>query len=179
MKKIGLIVLSLVLALGLVGAAFALWSSPASATINATMGNVQVGIAGLSNAADTGTSLGSGWYSGVTTTVTNGYPGDVINLQYEIGNIGSLPVNMGLNYVPFGSGAAIFANATTKFVVTGQDAGTYNDYPTFLTAITTGTWASGAIANITETVTLDPGLSSLVELATGGYVLTATGTESP
>ncbi len=67
MKKLGLIVLAVILALGALGAAYAAWNSTINVSAAVEMGTVIVGVA---PADSTGTSTGSyisgGYYSGIS-----------------------------------------------------------------------------------------------------------------
>jgi hypothetical protein len=105
MKKIGFIVLAVVLALGLVGAAFAYWSQPLYVNGNVTTGTLLVEFNAVGPAAAGPNNVGSGIaqaqvttgignYEGtnnvVTVTIANAYPGMDVSVPFSVGNYGSL-----------------------------------------------------------------------------------------
>jgi hypothetical protein len=101
MKKLGLIILVAVMALGALGAAYAAWNQ--SLYIQA---NVQTGtLSAIINVADgyspsatpnyvsVVNSTGAP-YTQLTVTVTNAVPGAVISIPYQIYNNGTIPCNI-------------------------------------------------------------------------------------
>ncbi len=117
MKKIGLIILAVVMMLGLVGAAYAAWNQ--SLYIQA---NVQTGTLSAQIAVATGYSpsvtpsyvavvdqTGSPWTQ-ITVKVTNAVPGAVISIPYQITNNGTIPCNIA--WVPGAYDTTNFTNYT-------------------------------------------------------------------
>ena len=96
MKKIGLIVLAVILALGALGAAYAAWNSTINVSAAVQMGTVVIGILDQGSQGSPSYSgfdpVGGGYYNGVNESFTNAYPGCTINYHFWLGNIGTLPV---------------------------------------------------------------------------------------
>ena len=99
MKKLGLIVLAVILALGLVGVAFAQWSNTLTATATVTDATFAPVFGG---SPVTGAALGSyGTYSisgngtqTLTVTIANGYPGLAVSIPITVNSGSSIPVNV-------------------------------------------------------------------------------------
>jgi hypothetical protein len=104
MKKIGFIILALVLALGAIGAGYAAWSQ--NFTISGTVGTgtyvlsiAQTPAASVSPvqtvatcSVGTVTSTGSG--AGFSITIANGFPGLTYTIPYVVSNTGSIPAKV-------------------------------------------------------------------------------------
>ena len=107
MKKIGFIILAVVLALGLMGAGYALWSQTLNIGASATMGTFDVnftnattppapdGTGGAATAviSDPGSAIGKT----VTLTVDNAYPQWTGGFILTVTNSSSVPVTLALN----------------------------------------------------------------------------------
>jgi len=163
MKKIGFIVLAVVLALGLVGAAFAAWNQnlyvqakvqtgTLSAVIDVASGYEASAVPSYVSVID---STSAPWTT-LLVTVTNAVPGAVISVPYEITNNGTIPCNIA--WVPGASDMTNFTNytdnngwaGTTDLAVGGHYIGTITftvadgviqgtSYSTYLTiAVTQG-----------------------------------------
>jgi hypothetical protein len=108
MKKLGLILLVVIMALGALGAAYAYWSQPLYVNGNVTAGTVAAqfygtGVPAPSDAATTaksGTSVAYSSYNGgtynvMTITVPNAYPGMTVTVPFQVYNSGTLPEIIG------------------------------------------------------------------------------------
>jgi len=184
MKKIGFILLALVLAIGLVGVAYASGAWESAATVNAswTAGTVIVGAApGTNCVAGTPITGEGGWYTGITANLTNVYPGDEITVTYELGNLGTLPVTMA-----FTQGAndpsGILADLTTSFVVTAYGGSSgfalapngYASFADFTAAVIATPVVPGAMDLVTEHIKISSNLPIGAEgaSATSYFIMT-------
>jgi hypothetical protein len=139
MKKIGILCLALVLALGTMGIGLAQWTETLTITGNATTGDLSVKFGnpapsttdsdgGMANGGTcTATVSGVGTESEtLTITITNGYPCYTCTVDFDVENDGSIPVDLGgvlLSGVPAQiSVTATGANAQ-DLAVGGKDAG--------------------------------------------------------
>jgi len=188
MKKIGLLVLAVVLALGLVGAAFAAWDSSATVVVNDTMGTVQVGVQAVSGCVNTGSMLASaysGWYPTVTQNVTNAAPGDVINCTFVIANTGTLPVTLsiiGTAITSTDGGSGILSDASNNVVYTesGAFSGTQSGsapttFASFVSAMAQPL-APGASVTVAVKLTLDSTMSQSLQGLNASSGFTVLGT---
>jgi len=107
MKKIGLLCLALVLALGVMGVGFALWDKTVyiEGTVNTGEVNMEVLSAASddpSGSIDPGKDKDVGMTTAqinedkqrVTVTVTNGYPCYEVYLHFSVQNVGTVPVRL-------------------------------------------------------------------------------------
>jgi len=122
MKKIGFIIIAVVLALGLLGAAFAYWSQDFNVTGKVSIGSYVVSIAQTPGAtmyndshtvvpftavdgvvkdgnlagatATIGTVTPSGTSAGFSVTIANGYPGLILDIPYTITSTGTVPAKI-------------------------------------------------------------------------------------
>ena len=101
MKKIGLIVLALVVALGALGAGYAAWSQDLTISGNVSTGTFDVVFQNLSTSETdsleqgtiTADNLAADSHS-FDVTVSNGYPGYIGVANFEVKNPGSIPVKV-------------------------------------------------------------------------------------
>jgi hypothetical protein len=110
MKKIGLIVILVVLVLGIIGVGYAAWSQNINVTGNVGTGSYIVKIAQPTTATayneggsiplsgtatiTVGSVTPDGPSAGFSVTIANGYPGLVVNVPYTITETGSIPANI-------------------------------------------------------------------------------------
>ena len=114
MKKIGLIVLALVVALGALGAGYAAWTDALTITGTVNTGYVEIGIREMGNDMGTGngvaaivyenvgaeikdlnqTGENTGYYKGISYTVNNAYPDFADEFSFDVKNIGTIPVKI-------------------------------------------------------------------------------------
>lgn len=111
MKKIGIISLALVLALGALGAAYAPWTDDVDIVQTVETGNLEVGVWGdawlvgdIKEVAEVTVTVGDfkfeklDWpnffYESITVTVDNLYPSVTVGEQFYIGVGGTIPVHM-------------------------------------------------------------------------------------
>ena len=137
MKKIGLLCLALVLALGTMGVGLAQWTETLTITGNANTGNLSVTYQNVStsdneNSPDVATceALVSGGADNqtLTITITNGYPCYTCTVDFEVKNDGSIPVDLGgimLSSSDIDVSATVGVNDcdTQNMAVNGTDAG--------------------------------------------------------
>lgn len=130
MKKVGFIVLAVILALGLVGAAYAAFSQNLFAQANVQTGNVSVEWSGTYTTTSTGNNVGitadelgaSIAYSQTsapddtaTITVSNAYPGAWVEVTPVLYNSGNIPATVSISTVDS------YALATTDLLASGAD----------------------------------------------------------
>jgi predicted ribosomally synthesized peptide with SipW-like signal peptide len=138
MKKIGLLVLAVVLALGLVGVGYAAWSQNVNATVTVNAGTLAASGYSTSGTAfdsygmkDATYAVANAGYDTVTVTLSNAYPG-TFTVPFYLVNDGTVPV-----------GSVSIANV--------NDAGGYG--AVLYTAITnSGPWDVGAYISGTFTI---------------------------
>jgi hypothetical protein len=110
MKKLGLICLVFLVALTIMGAAYAVWTQNLSVTGTVSTGTYIVTVAqndtataandsgpiGLSGTATVtiGPVTGTGTNAGFSVTIANGYPGLIVKVPYKIAQIGSVPAKV-------------------------------------------------------------------------------------
>ena len=110
MKKIGLIAIVVVLALGIIGVGYAAWSQNINITSTVSVGSYVISIAqtpaatatndvssvGLSGTATItiGTVTSTGTNAGFNITIANGYPGLTLKIPYTVSNTGSVPAKI-------------------------------------------------------------------------------------
>ena len=110
MKKLGLICLVLLIALSIMGAAYAAWTQNLNITSTVNTGTYIVTVAQdpaataandsgpvtLSGTATVtiGTVTGTGANAGFSITITNGYPGLIVQVPYKIAQTGSVPAKV-------------------------------------------------------------------------------------
>jgi hypothetical protein len=97
MKKLGLIILVAVMALGALGAAYAAWSQNLNVAAAVNTGNLAavyggsnvtgVSTDGYSSYSTTGTGTDT-----LTITITNAYPGATYTIPFAVNNMGSIPI---------------------------------------------------------------------------------------
>jgi hypothetical protein len=134
MKKIGFIVLALVLALGAIGAGYAAWSQ--SFTIGGTVdtGTYVLSIAQTPAASVTpvqnvatcsvGTVTSTGNGAGFSINIANGFPGLTYTIPYVISNTGSIPAKVtGFTFAD-GTGTPVAYTGGNTVAFTLKDAGT-------------------------------------------------------
>lgn len=182
MKKIGLLVLALVMALGALGVGYAAWTSSVSVNATVATGNVLIGIKDNGSApaaTGTGASVGSGYFDGLTFAALNSYPGRAISYNVEVKNLGTL------NVTPLVSGSftpnaeIIFEGATISVGVNGGGMSA----PVAFTSVSQinpylpSALAAGAALDLHVIVTLDPALAKSAETTSTLITLTVTGTQ--
>lgn len=100
MKKRNAIVIVLIIALLLMGSAYALWTDDVSVTVNATSATMEVLITERTVTDTTSTTSKianvsvAGGVATVTETVTTFVPGETLTLTYKIENMGSIDVEL-------------------------------------------------------------------------------------
>jgi hypothetical protein len=111
MKKLGLICLVFLVALSIMGAAYAAWTQNLNITSTVNAGSFIVTVAqnGPATAANDsgpvalsggtatvtiGPVTGTGPNAGFSITITNGYPGLIVNVPYKIAQTGSVPAKV-------------------------------------------------------------------------------------
>jgi len=99
MKKIGFIVLAVVLALGLVGVGYAAWSQTLNVGVVAKTGSLSAVFGGstTSGTPDNGVSTWSTTGQGTTTlniSIANAYPGENFVIPFTVNNTGTIPANV-------------------------------------------------------------------------------------
>jgi hypothetical protein len=179
MKKLGLIILVVIMALGALGAAYATFTSTAALNETVSMGTVIAGVAAVSgNATNGGNYLNSGWYDTVNINVGNAYPGQKVVSSYQIGNAGTLPVKFTLTpLIPTGY-TDILSKADNYFQVSGYFTGGYSDWDTFKAAIESVTFPTGAFVTVVQTQTLSS-LSNAFQGQSASGGLTVLATQNP
>jgi len=118
MKKIGFIILAIVLALGLIGAAYALWSQSLSVISKVSTGNLAATIDAQGTINQTGADsdltssqtyativkdLTHSTPTSLAVTISNAAPGCVFTIPYVVTNTGTVPIDVSLD----ASGATI------------------------------------------------------------------------
>jgi hypothetical protein len=110
MKKLGIICLAILVALSIMSAAYSAWAQNLSVTGTVSTGTYIVTVAQspvataandsgsvtLSGTANItiGTVTGTGTNAGFSVTITNGYPGLIVNVPYKIAQTGSVPAKV-------------------------------------------------------------------------------------
>jgi len=110
MKKLGVICLVLLIALSIMGAAYAVWTQNLNITGTVNTGTYIVTVAQAPAATATnnsgsvlliGTAIvtigpvtGTGTNAGFSVTIANGYPGLIVKVPYKIAQIGSVPAKV-------------------------------------------------------------------------------------
>lgn len=110
MKKLGVICLVLLIALSIMGAAYAVWTQNLSITGTVNTGTYIVTVAQAPAATATnnsgsvlliGTAIvtigpvtGTGTNAGFSVTIANGYPGLIVKVPYKIAQTGSVPAKV-------------------------------------------------------------------------------------
>jgi hypothetical protein len=192
MKKIGLLVLALVIIVASLGIAYATWNSDVTINGSVATGNVLVGIASSDATANYNgygeVVAGSGWYNGMNEAIINAYPGASYTLTARLGNQGSLPVKFTANVDSVIDASGIIAGTA------GADGSSY--YTTYRATITKGSdvygpytgWAAtnaklgeitvgaGEEVDITINMTLSTNLPETAESKSATVTVTATGT---
>jgi hypothetical protein len=127
MKKLGLIAIIAVIALGAVGVGYAAWSQNFSITGNVATGKYDVvlttGTATIINndnavaTVSVGTTTSTGGSAGFSVTMTNAYPGLEIDVPVTVTNNSTIPVKVtGLTLTPpTGSPVTSWDGADTAF----------------------------------------------------------------
>jgi hypothetical protein len=123
MKKIGFIVLAIVLAIGLLGVAYAQWISTFTVNGSVQMGTVVVGVyddgsQGTPDYSGFG-PVGNGYYAGVNESFTNAYPEETLTFHIWLGNLGTLPVKFEMAVTDPGNSFGIFAGHSLSGTVGG------------------------------------------------------------
>jgi predicted ribosomally synthesized peptide with SipW-like signal peptide len=131
MKKLGLIILVVVMALGALGAAYAYWSQPLYVNGSVTAGTVaaqfygaNVVVSDAATNANSGTTVGYSMFKSandvMTITVANAYPGMIVTVPFQVKNTGTLPETISLTSQAWLSGDATFeANLVVTTTVSG------------------------------------------------------------
>jgi hypothetical protein len=182
-KKIGLILLIAVFALGVLGVGYAQWTS--AFTVNGTvqMGTVVAGVYDAGSAGSPNYSgfgpVGNGYYAGVNEVFSNAYEGEAINYHVWLGNVGTLPVKFQMTMgsitgYPGILGGATWTGTVNGFSISGNDLAAVN---TALTALAATNSGGHVDANLTLT------LKSSIDQSTyqgqaAGFSLVVTGSES-
>jgi hypothetical protein len=131
MKKIGFIILAVVLALGAVGAAYAAWSQTLTVGVNATTAKFDVNFTAKADpTAPTGGSAISNISNpkAATIAVTNAYPNYTGSFKLTVTNNGTIPVNAVLSEVT-DTGSLFEATPATALI----QAGASQDYTVTMT----------------------------------------------
>jgi len=165
MKKIGFIVLAVILALGLVGAAYAAWNQNVFVNASVQTGNVAVQITssdvgagailvGGANSTETTMTVTEGFTSAyqdtLNVTIANAYPGLAVAIPFYVTNTGTVGCSLS------------FASAVTGGYNGGANlsdsAGSFTSAVLAPTAYTAGTVTVTADSNIvsgeTETISI-------------------------
>lgn len=192
MKKIGLLVLALIMALGALGVGYAAWTSAVSVNATVATGNVLVGIKDLGDSTSTptnGAPVGTpaGYFDGLTYSTPNSYPGRIITYNTEGKNLGTLPVALSVLGSSSGDFATIFAGATVRVGINGGPLSSPIPFTTIasMTAalnsalIALGPLPSTATLGVKVVITLDPALDPAAQNKTTTFGLTITGTQAP
>jgi hypothetical protein len=97
MKKIGIILLAAVLALGVIGVGYAAWSQALAFTSNVATGNLAATITSGALASNatyaTIVKSASSTNTNLIITIGNAAPGNVFTVPWTITNTGTIPVN--------------------------------------------------------------------------------------
>jgi hypothetical protein len=104
MKKLGLIILVAVMALGALGAAYAAWSQPLYVNGNVTNGTLKADFGYVVAPTDIAavTAVVSDYhFTGdlLTITIANAYPGMDEYVYFQVGNIGTIPETVSVTSV--------------------------------------------------------------------------------
>jgi predicted ribosomally synthesized peptide with SipW-like signal peptide len=105
MKKIGLLILALVVALGGLGAGYAAWQDQVTVSGNVQTGTFEIGIQETSQDDVNGTAKAfytnegdqignTGYYKVVKVNIENAYPGYTGTLSFNVKNLGSIPAKL-------------------------------------------------------------------------------------
>ncbi len=134
MKKIGFIVLALVLALGAVGAGYAAWSQNFTVAGTVDTGKYVLSIAQTPVASvspqqtvaactvESVTSTGNG--AGFSINIANGFPGLTYTVPYVISNTGTIPAKVtGFTFAD-GAGTPVAYTGGNNVTFTLKDSGT-------------------------------------------------------
>ena len=162
MKKLGLICLVFLVALSIMGAAYAAWTRNLNVTGTVNTGTFIVTVAqdppatatndsgpvGLSGTATVtiGPVTGTGTNAGFSVTITNGYPGLILKVPYKIAQTGSVPAKVtAMKLGTLGASPITWNGAAQGITLSG---GSYIDINVYNT--TDGNTAN--IANLVNTV---------------------------
>jgi hypothetical protein len=178
MKKLGLILLVVIMALGALGAAYAYWSQPLYVNGNVTAGTVAAQFSGsyLIPPSDTGStgyanagvslgysSYGSGTDNVLTITIANAYPGMNVTVPFCTYNSGTLPETIGWTSQAWTGGNAtlesyitVTANAPSGVIAVGG----YNN---------TGSIVISMPGSVTDTSVMGTSCTFQVVLAANQY----------
>jgi len=139
MKKIGFIILAVVLTLGIIGVGYALWTQPLAVKANLSTGNLAatIDVSSTLTALDSAGGSVSSYATiakDINTTSTdlvvdiaNAAPGDVFTVPWIITNTGTIPVNIA---APTANVAVVGqTGAITDLVVNGTAAMTAINLP--------------------------------------------------
>jgi hypothetical protein len=177
MKKIGLLCLALVLALGTLGVGYAMWSDTVVIDQTVQTGTVEVGVFGVTNYTEEkdvldlelthgdfkfkklvdpvpGASLfGPGtynFYESVTVAISNLYPSLSVLEDFVIGNAGSVPVKLqvGLNVTDPDGVYDHLDISWTKYLVRDDQVTVHGTGSGKATV--SGSWQDGALGDIVE-----------------------------
>jgi hypothetical protein len=107
-KKLGLIALAVVMALGAMGVGYAYWFDTFKINGTVTTGSLVVGIKDLEDQTsyemggavttsdNSGAAIGqSGYFDEITETISNAYPGYATKIRLSVKNLGTVPVKFG------------------------------------------------------------------------------------
>lgn len=177
MKKIGIICLIIMVALGAIGVGYSAWSQNLVATGNVNTGSYSVNFSSPTpsptpTTATAWVTLDSNTATTFTFTIHNGYPGFTGQVTYSINNTGSVPAI--INSIALtGTGATItgtgpwnvqLPSGTTTDVVVTNSGINVND----TLAATSGTEAGTLTVEIPSTLTTDAqGLTGTLTLTIG------------
>jgi hypothetical protein len=130
MKKLGLIILVVVMALGALGAAYAAWSQPLYVNGNVTNGTLKAEFGYIVNPPDPIAAISgvvsNAYFTGdlLTVTVANAYPGMDQYLYYQVGNIGTIPETVSVTSVtPLPGWLGVAALAPSGSIAVGAWSG--------------------------------------------------------
>lgn len=126
MKKIGIITLALVLALGSLGIGYAAWNKTMTITGTVAAGNLDVEFDEVVNFSGPDIGQGSaaktGQYTG-TITVANAYPGYSGTAIFRVNNIGTIPVLANITVEPITkNGGGALSDLTVAVTPTSSTA---------------------------------------------------------
>ena len=189
MKKLGLLILVVVMALGALGVGYANWSQDLEIGGSVTTGSLQIGVHNTDatdnafgdtqvTSMDSVTARGSigdeDFFAAVSESATNAYPGYSATCTIDIGNTGSVPVALNdVNLTGFtGDAEAILAAASFSGTIGETAFAGYDDMVTTLQAVTLD---PGQKVTLVLTMTFGDGLD---QNQSGTWTVTVTGNQN-
>jgi predicted ribosomally synthesized peptide with SipW-like signal peptide len=154
MKKIGFIILAVVLAVGLVGVAFAAWSSTLNVSGTLNTGNLSVVFYNSDVTADT--PVGSSWCSSseavngsgtatLTVVISNAYPDESVTVPFTLWNNGTVGTSEAWGTVTTNDATVVSTSGTLPGDIEAGYTGTGS---------VTINLSDSALANVTYTVNI-------------------------